>query len=734
MSTQGPQPRSPSAATVSRRLFLGVAASSGAALVVGCHVATPPAPAAPTAAAPPAPAPAPAAFVPNAWVRVGSDGSVTLIVHKAEMGQGVQTGLPMLIAEELEVDLSSVRTEFAPVDPVYANKLFKLQATGGSTSVRSEYEPLRKAGAAARMMLVTAAARTWGVDEATCHAEHGQVVHAASGRKLGYGELAAKAAALPVPENPTLKDPSAFRLLGTPAPRLDAPDKAAGRVEFGLDVKQPGMLVAVVVRPRVFGGKLASFDGAKAQSMRGVRKVFAIDSGVAVVAEGYYQARQAAQALVVKWTDGPNAQQSSARILEQAVKLAQQPGKIADHAGDADKALAAAGKGAIQAVYVAPYQAHAAMEPMNCSAHVRKDGCDVWAPTQFPEGVQKTAAALTGLAPATIQVHSTYCGGGFGRRFEQDFIMESIQIAKEMGVPVKLVWSREDDLQHDFYRPGTYNVLRGAMGKDGVPVAWTHRIVGPSIMTRVFPNNVKDGIDPSSVEGAVELPYAVPNLLVDYHLVDTGVPVGFWRSVGHSQNAFVTECFFDELAASAKQDPFELRRKVMTAKAARLKGALELAASKGDWGKPLGKGMGRGIACQTSFGSNVAQVAEVEVSSDGSVHVRRVVCAIDCGPVVNPDLVAAQMEGAIVYGLSATLKGEITIDHGGVAQSNFNDYPLLRISEMPRVEVHIVPSTDKIGGVGEPGTPPIAPAVLNALFAVTGKRVRKLPLAGKAAG
>jgi isoquinoline 1-oxidoreductase beta subunit len=459
-----------------------------------------------------------------------------------------------------------------------------------------------------------------------------------------------------------------------------------------------------------------------------VKKIFGLPGGVAVVADAYWPARKAADLVVAVWDEGPNATQSSARIADQAATLAKQPGKIAEQSGDAPKALAAAPAGTVvDAVYVVPYQAHATMEPMNCTAHVRADGCDVWVPTQFPEAVQKVAAKITGLAPAAIQVHTTFLGGGFGRRFEQDFVVECLLIAKEMGVPVKLVWSREDDIGHDFYRPGTYNVMRAAVAKDGTLAAWTHRIVGPSIMSRVFPGEVKDGIDPSSVEGAVELPYAIPNVLVDYHLVDTGVPVGFWRSVGNSQNAFVRECFLDELAAASKQDPLALRKRLMTS-APRLAAALDLAAQKGDWGKPMGARQGRGLACASSFGSHVAQVAEVEVGADGTVRVRRVVCAIDCGPVVNPDLVQAQVEGAIVYGLSAALKSEITIDKGGAKQSNFDDYPLLRIDEMPRVEVYIVPSTDTVGGVGEPGTPPIAPAVVNAIFAATGKRVRKLPV------
>ena len=717
-----------------RRLFLVATLGTGATLVIGC-ASEPPPPAAPPVATgapppPPPPPPAPPPFAPNAFLRVAPDGIVTVIVDKTEMGQGIVTGHAMLVAEELEVELTQVRTEFAPVDPVYKNTLFGLQATGGSTSIRGDYLLLRKAGAAARTMLVDAAARGWGVDPASCRAEKGHVLHPATGRSIAYGELTASAATSPVPQDPKLKDGAALRILGTAVTGLDAADKAAGRAIFGLDVVRPDMLVAVVVRSRVFEAKLTSFDDAKALAVPGVKKIFPIPSGVAVVARDYFTARTAAKLVEAKWDLGPNAQQSSARILEQAIEVAKKQGKVVEHIGDAEKALKAAGR-VLESAYVVPYQAHATMEPMNCTAQVRADGCDLWAPTQFQEGAQKTAASVTGLQPGSVRIHSTYCGGGFGRRFEQDYIAESVHIAKGMdGVPVKVVWSREDDIGHDFYRPGTYNVMRGALDRAGMPVAWSHRIVGPSIMSRVFPMMVKDGVDPSSVEGAIELPYAIPNVIVDWHHVETGVPVGFWRSVGNSQNVFVRECFLDELAAAGKKDPLALRKKLMT-KAPSLAAALDLAATKGDWGTPLGAHKGRGIACATSFGSHVAQSAEVEVAPDGSVRVHRVVCAISCGPIVNRDSVVAQMEGGIVYGLTAALKSGITIDKGGTEQENFDDYPLLRIDEMPRVEVHIVPSTEALGGVGEPGTPPIAPAVVNAIFAATGKRVRRLPVKAK---
>ena len=718
-----------------RRLFLKATAVAGASLTIGCYMPPPePAPApkprdlAPTPAADPAP-PSTAVFAPNAWVRVAGSGAVTIIVDKAEMGQGVETALPMLVAEELEADWTKIGIEWAPPDPVYVNPIFGMQATGGSTTIRGSWGPLRKAGATARMMLISAAAETWQVEPASCKAERGEIVHTESGRRLGFGALVEKAAKQAVPKDPPLKDAASFKLIGTRPTRLDAAEKAAGRPIFGIDVKRPGLLAAVVVRCPVFGGKVARFTPDKAMAVKGVRKVFAIGGGIAVVADAYWQARQGAKALEVEWDEGANKENSSAKIKAAAEALAKKPGKVAERKGDAEKALKAAARAQIQdAIYEAPFQSHAAMEPLNCTAEVRKDGADIWVGTQSVDFVRKAAAGVTGLPPASIKVHCTYLGGAFGRRFEQDFVIESVQISKEMGAPVKVTWSREDDLRHDFYRPGSYNVLRGAVGKDGMPVAWTHRIVGPSIFSRVFPRLLKDGLDPSSVEGAANLAYSTPNVLVDYHMQDTGVPVGFWRSVGHSQNAFVSESFLDELAALGKQDPFELRRKLL-AGSPRLLAVLELAAAKAGWGKPLGPGiMGRGIAAHASFESFVAQVAEVSVGEDGRVKVHRVVCAIDCGQVVNPDIVEAQVEGAIVYGLTAAMKGEITIEAGRVKQSNFHDYRLLRMNEMPVVEVHIVPSRETPSGVGEPGTPPIAPAVTNAIFAATGKRIRRLPI------
>jgi isoquinoline 1-oxidoreductase beta subunit len=705
---------------VNRREFLETAAGAGAGLMIGFYV--------PTGgrfgrvAAPAAP------FAPNAWLRINPDESVLVIVDRSEMGQGVTTSLPMLLAEELEADWSKIRIEFAPADKAYTNPMFGMQGTGGSTSVRAAYTPLRKAGAAAREMLVAAAAETWGVENSACRAEKGAVLHAASGRRLSYGKLAAKAATVPLPHDVPLKDPKDWKILGTRVRRLDTPPKVDGTAQFGIDVKQPGLLVAVVARSPVFGGKVKSFDASKAKAVPGVRQVVEISSGIAVVADGYWPAKKGRDALEITWDEGPNAAVSSTTISQLFAQRAEQPGAVARHDGAPDAALPAAPT-KVDAVYELPFLAHATMEPMNCTAHVRADGggVDIWAPTQFQTGAQGLGAGIGGVAPERVKVHTTYLGGGFGRRFELDFIREALETSKAAGAPVKVVWSREDDIRNAQYRPACRHALRAGLDAAGQPVAWTHRIVAPSIMARVFPDTVKNGLDGEAVEGGVGMPYAIPNVHVDYVLTDTGIPVGFWRSVNNSFNAFVVESFIDELAQTAKQDPYEYRRGLL-GKAPRHLAALNLAASKAGWGTPLPTGRGRGIAVYKSFDTYVAEVAEVSVDTDRAPHVHRVVCAVDCGPVVNPDIVEAQMQSAIVYGLTAALWGEITIDQGRVQQSNFNDYRMLRLAEMPHVEVHIVPSSDSQGGVGEPGTPPIAPAVCNAIFALTGKRIRKLPI------
>lgn len=666
-------------------------------------------------------------FVPNAWVRIDAQGVVTIVVAKSEMGQGSWTSMAVLVADELEADWSTVRVESAPVDPAYRDAIEGVQATTGDTSVRGSWLPLRRAGAAAREMLTAAAAREWGVPPESCTAEQGAVWHRATGRRQSYGALAEKAAELPVPQNPRLKEPGEFRLIGQRVPRLDVPAKVDGSTVFGLDVRLPGLLIATVARCPVFGGTLASLDASRAKAVKGVRAVVRIPSGVAVVGDGFWPAKVGREALTLQWSEGPNGTLSSAAITRALRAAATRPGAVARREGEPGKALAAAAL-RLEATYEVPFLAHATMEPQTCTVHVRPDGCDVWVPTQHQEATRDAVATITGLPPAAVRVHTTFLGGGFGRRSEVDFVEEATHVAMATGAPVKVVWTREDDLQHDLYRPASLSVLRAGLDREKRPVAWIQHVVGPSILGRLAPEEVKDGIDVTSLMGATSLPYAISNLEVQYTRKESGVPVGYWRSVSESSNAFMTECFLDEVAAAAGRDPVALRRELLASQP-RYRGVLDLAAARAGWGEPLGKGRGRGIALHGgSFDSYVAQVAEVAVAEDGSVRVERVVCVVDCGVVVNPDTVTAQMEGGIVFGLSATLKGAITIAQGRVQQSNFHDYPLLRMHEMPVIEVHIVPSTDAPGGVGESGVPAVAPAVCNAIFAATGRRLRQLPV------
>lgn len=724
-------------ATVSRRDFLKTGAVAGAGLVVAVQLQG-------CARQPPLPASS-APFAPNAWVRVQEDGSVLIEVDRSEMGQGVSTALPMLVAEELEADWSTVRYEAAPANPVYANKLTRnMQVTGGSTSVPNGWVPLRQAGAKAREMLVAAAAARWGVEPSACRAENSRVLHEASGRSASYGELAADAARQPVPETVTLKDPRDWKLIGRPVPRLDLPGAVRGDPVFAQDVRVPGMLVAQVERPPVLGGSVKSFDDAKARAVPGVRAVVQVTGGIAVIAEDFWAAKKGREALAVEWDEGPNAALDSDAVRAMLRSLVAAPeGKVVRKDGDAPGTIAGVTK-KVRAEYEAPYLAHATMEPMTCSADVRPDGVTVWAPTQmqwgpkmFGGGAQGTAAKIAGVPMEKVDVRTTKLGGGFGRRSEMDFIVDAVEVSKAVGAPVRVVWTREDDMRNDYFRPATLHVFEGAVDEAGRAVAWSHVIAGPSIMARYIPGwlpefaanrmgMLKHGADPTSVEGAENLPYGIANVRVDYRRADIGVPVGFWRSVGFSQNALATECFIDELADLAGQDPVAFRRALLGGKPRHL-AVLDLAAEQAGWGTPLPPGRARGVAVAESFGSFVAEVAEVSVVN-GAVRVHKVTCAIDCGQVVNPDIVAAQMEGAIVFGLTAALKGEITIDKGRVQQGNFLDYPLLRMDEMPEVAVHIVPSTEHPGGVGEPGTPPIAPAVANAVSALTGTRVRRLPI------
>jgi isoquinoline 1-oxidoreductase beta subunit len=667
-------------------------------------------------------------FAPNAFIRIDRQGRVTLVVHQVEMGQGTYTSLPMLLAEELEVDLAQVQLEHAPPDDrLYANPLIGFQMTGGSTSVRSAWEPLRRAGAAARTMLVSAASATWNVDSNSCRAEKGEVIHVPTGRKLNYGALVDQAAGLPVPQTVTLKGPKDFKLIGTPAKRLDSQDKVNGKAEFSIDVKVPGMKIATVAACPVFGGKLASVDDSKAKAVKGVHQVVRLGDAVAVIADHMWAAKQGLAALDIRWDEGPNAKLSTADIVRQLEAASQKPGVIARKEGDVAKAIAGAAR-KVEAVYQVPFLAHATMEPVNCTVHVRKDGCDVWVGTQVATRAQATAAQVSGLPPEKVQVHNRLLGGGFGRRLEVDFITQAVQIAKQVAGPVKVIWTREEDIQHDIYRPYFYDRLAAGLDGEGRPIAWSHRITGSSILARYFPPAFKDGLDPDTVDGAAELPYTFPNVLVDYVRQEPpGIVTGWWRGVGPTHNIFVVESFIDELAAAAKQDPVDYRRALL-GKSPRARAVLDLATEKATWSRPLPKGHGRGVSVQHAFGSYLAQVAEVAVSKEGEVRVQRVVCAVDCGICVNPDTVKAQMEGGIIFGITAALFGEITIKDGRVEQNNFNDYRMLRIDEAPMVEVYLVKSAEAPGGIGEPGTSAIAPAVTNAIFAATGKRIRKLPV------
>ena len=667
-------------------------------------------------------------FEPNAFIRIGSHGSVTLTMPQVEMGQGTYTSMSMLIAEELEVALSQVRLEHAPPDiKRYGNPLLAGdQITGGSTSIRAFWEPMRQAGAAARVMLISAAAKRWQVDPSACHAERGEVVHTASGRRIKYGALAADAARMPVPEKVALKRPEEFKLIGTPAKRLDTPAKVNGKAVYGIDVRPPGLKIATLAQSPVFGGRLKSVDETAARSVKGVRQVVRLDDAVAVVADHMGAAKKGLAALVIEWDNGPNAALGTEDIVRALEQGTLGVGAVAQNVGDIDKAIAGATT-KIDAIYQVPFLAHAAMEPMNCTVHVRKDGCEVWVGTQVVARAQATAAKTTGLPLDKVVVHNHLIGGGFGRRLEIDGVTRAVQIAMQVDGPVKVIWSREEDIQHDMYRPYFVDRMSAGLDEGGMPVAWSHRFAGSSILARFLPQAFNNGLDPDTTDGAINLPYALPNAHVEYlRMEPPGIPTAFWRSVGPSHNVFVVESFIDELAAAAKKDPVDYRLALL-AGSPRAKAVLRLAAEKAGWGRPLPKGRGRGVATQFVFGTYLAEVAEVEVSKDGEVRVQRVVCAVDCGLVVNPDTVQAQVQSAVVFGISAALFGKITLKDGRVEQSNFDTYRALRMSETPPIEVHIVRNTEAPGGMGEPGTSAIVPAVMNAIFAATGRRLRKLP-------
>lgn len=705
------------ASQTTRREFLKGAAATTGALVIGFALPVASRHGQAVAASSPGP------LAPNAFLRITPDGQVTVICGLSEMGQGVHMGIAMLVAEELDADWQRVRVEQAPADKAYANPMFGMQGTGGSTSIRAHYEPMRKAGAAARQMLVAAAAQAWGIDAAHCRTDGGRVVHA-DGRSVEYGALVEAAAKLPIPSDVVLKDPRDFRILGQGLKRLDTPAKVNGSAGFGLDVKIPGMLTAVMAHAPVPGAKVASFDAAAARKVAGVRQVIPLPQGVAVLADGYWPALQGRDALVVNWDAGALGELSSEGISKSLTDATTRPGRVARNDGDAEVAVARR----IEAVYEAPYLAHACMEPMNCTAWVRADAAEIWVPTQAPGPHQGIVAQLTGLPPEKVAVTTTYLGGGFGRRFAPDFVAAATLLSKAAGAPVKLVYTREDDMRAWFYRPASVTRFTAGLDANGTPVSLTARVASPSIMIAAgFATELPEGIDESAVEGIKDCPYDFPNLRVEYARTEPGVQVWFWRSVGHSQNAYFLESFIDEIAAEAGKDPVEFRRSLL-GKQPRLRGVLDLATQKAGWGSPLPAGVHRGVAVASSFGSHVAQVAEVSVDGAGRPRVHRIVAAVDCGRTVNPEIIRRQIEGAIVYGLSAALYEQITFKDGRVVQGNFNDYPMLRMDEMPRVEVYIVSSTEAPGGIGEPGLPAATPAVVNAIFAATGRRVRKLPI------
>ena len=667
----------------------------------------------------------PGLFTPNAFISIDRKGLVRLIMSQVEMGQGIYTSVAMILAEELDVGLDQVALEAAPPnDASYANPILRSQVTGNSSSIRAFWTPLRKAGAGARALLVQAAARRWSVSPAACRTDHGVVIHDASGRRLAYAALVDAAAGLAPPADPPLKDPRDFKLIGKPAKRLDTPDKVNGKLRYGIDVAVPGAKVATLAASPVFGGKVAKVDDTQAKTIPGVRQIVVLDDLVAVVADHMWAAKQGLAALDITWDEGPNAHVTSAQIRSELDAAAARPGAVARNDGDVGKALD--GDGRLEAIYHVPFLSHAPLEPMNYTVHVRPDACEIWGGTQVITRAQGLAAQITGLPPDKIIIHNQLMGGGFGRRLEADGVVKAVRIAQKVDGPVKIIWTREEDIQQALYRPA-YADKFSARLQDGKLLAWSHRLAGSSVLARYAPPAFVNGLDADAVEAA-SLPYDIPNVRVEYVRQEPpGVPTAFWRGVGPGHNVFVIECFIDELAHQAGVDPVAFRRGMLS-RQPRLRGVLDLAAKTSGWGQPLPAGCGRGVALQTAFGTYLATVAEVQVDGDGEVHLRRMVCAVDCGVVVNPDTVEAQLQGGIVFGLTAALYGQITIDRGRVEQSNFHDYRMLRINETPPIEVHIVSSGEAPGGMGECGTVGAPPALANAIYAACGKRLRSLPV------
>jgi isoquinoline 1-oxidoreductase subunit beta len=701
-----------------RRAFLQTGVAAGGALLVGFHI--------PGAAADGAKTSAGAPFAPNAFIRVDRQGVVTLIMPQVEMGQGIYTSIAMILAEELDARWEQVRLEHAPPsDKLYGNPIFQIQATGGSTSVRGFWTPLRKAGASARAMLIEAAARRWKVGADTCHSANSTVTHQPSGRTLAYAALVDDASRLSPPASVALKSPGEFTLIGKPLKRLDTPDKVNGKVVYSIDVMPPGVKFAAIAICPVFGGKVGHVDDGKAKQIPGVRQVVVLDELVAVVGDHTWVAKQGLAALDITWDEGPNAHVTSDTVWQQIRAASEQQGVVARTEGDLTKGLGTGER--LDAAYELPFLAHAQMEPLNCTVHVTADACEVWVGSQILGRAQVVAAKAAGLPLERVTVHNHLIGGGFGRRLEVDMVEIAVRIGKQVDGPVKVIWSREEDMQHDVYRPVYRNVLAASMS-DGRIVGWSHRITGSSIIARWLPPAFQKGIDIDAIDSGVDIPYDIPNLQVEYRRDEPpGVPTGFWRGVGCNNNVFAIESFIDELARKAAKDPVAFRRDLL-GKTPRLRAAIDLAASKAGWGTPLPPRTGRGIAAQTSFGSYIATVAEVEVGDNGVVRVKRLVSAVDTGIVVNPDTVVAQLQGGLIFGLTAALFGEITIKNGRVQQSNYHDYRVLRINEVPQIEVHLIASGEAPGGIGETGTTAAPPAVGNAIYAATGVRLRRLPI------
>lgn len=663
-------------------------------------------------------------YSPNAWVRIAPDNTVTILVARSEMGQGVYTAMPQLVAEELDVDFSKIRIEAAPPAEVYINALLGGQLTGGSTSVRDAWEKLRIAGASARMMLEGAAAQKWGVAADQCKGSNG-MVSGPDGKSASYGELAEAASKMAVPKDVPLKKPEQWKIVGKSVPRLDLPAKVNGSAEFGIDVTLPGMAYASVAMSPVIDGKVASFNADKAKAMPGVQAIVQYSRGVAVVADSFWQAKQARDALDITWDEGAKAGLNMDGIWSGLRASAKEPGVTYRKEGDAEAAIKGAAK-VLDLEYETCFQSHSPMEAMNAVADVRADSATIIAPNQFQQLIPVVVAGVTGLKPEQVEVKTTYLGGGFGRRVEVDYTVDAAEISKAVGKPVKMVWTREDDMTHDSYRPATHNRVQAALDADGKLLAWKFAITGPSISSRLFPSIVKDGLDPFAVEAAENYPYDVPNILLTYRIHDTGVTPGYWRSVSHSLNCFVAESAMDEIARAVNKDPLEYRMSLL-GKHPRYQRILAMAADKAGWGKSGGEGKAMGVAVMEGYGTYLAQISEVSVEN-GKPRVHRVINVIDCGMMVNPAIVRAQVESSVMYGLTAAIKGEITVDKGRIQQNNFDSYPMLRMNEMPKCETYLVQSSEKPGGVGEPVVGLIPPSVANALHTLTGKRIRKLPI------